>query len=489
MSFSLSINQRRIIGYDGGSLKVIASAGAGKTFVLEERVRANPSKRFLYLAYNRPIKEEAASKFPKENCVCKTFHGLSFGFFGQRLKSKLVDNLKAHYFNKFVSCSNQAKHVLAVIEAFLISDLELINETLIPAEVSSDDHEVVLEAAEKAWLSMQDEEADTPISHDGHLKMLALNPGLINGFDEILIDEAQDSNGAKIQLIKGLEEECSITLVGDPAQQIYRFTGCEDAFLHPYFKHYDLLTLSQSFRFGESIGIVSNLILGLKTTKNIVTVKGSEKVTRIVKQLPIELDFKHMAIISRTVLGCIEQGLKASIAGESVFWVGGLDSYGVSDLLDLGNLKAGKPELIKNESYREYASYKEFCKSADSEQDPSKLRLIKLVDLYRDQENLVTALNKAAVDDEALSTVTICTAHKSKGMDWENVVLNDDFPSLLKPRDKDDLESHDDELNLAYVAITRAMENLVYGDSMLSELFDDIGLGIHQKELAWPIIR
>ena len=43
--------------------------------------------------------------------------------------------------------------------------------------------------------------------------------------------------------------------------------------------------------------------------------------------------------------------------------------------------------------------------------------------------------------------------HKSKGMEWEKVLLNDDFHSL----------SSESELRLMYVAVTRAKNKLYIG--------------------------
>ena len=79
----LTEEQQRIIAYvkqmkRGGRLKVEAKAGSGKTSTLVEVARANPDKRFLYLAFNKAIVNEAKGKFPK-NVVVKTTHSLAYG--------------------------------------------------------------------------------------------------------------------------------------------------------------------------------------------------------------------------------------------------------------------------------------------------------------------------------------------------------------------------------------------------------------------------
>ena len=79
----LTEEQQRIIAYvkqmkRGGRFKVEAKAGSGKTSTLVEVARANPDKRFLYLAFNKAIVNEAKDKFPK-NVVVKTTHSLAYG--------------------------------------------------------------------------------------------------------------------------------------------------------------------------------------------------------------------------------------------------------------------------------------------------------------------------------------------------------------------------------------------------------------------------
>lgn len=57
--------------------------------------------------------------------------------------------------------------------------------------------------------------------------------------------------------------------------------------------------------------------------------------------------------------------------------------------------------------------------------------------------------------------IILTTAHKSKGLEWPNVLLLKDFQELMKddtPIDPSDIEP--DEFNLIYVAMTRAIYNL-----------------------------
>lgn len=56
------------------TLLVSAGAGATKTSSLVLYAEYRPTTSMLYIAFNRPVKEEAQAKFPK-NVKCLTTHG------------------------------------------------------------------------------------------------------------------------------------------------------------------------------------------------------------------------------------------------------------------------------------------------------------------------------------------------------------------------------------------------------------------------------
>ncbi|EPL1091298.1 3'-5' exonuclease, partial [Escherichia coli] len=56
------------------------------------------------------------------------------------------------------------------------------------------------------------------------------------------------------------------------------------------------------------------------------------------------------------------------------------------------------------------------------------------------------------------------TAHRCKGLEWDFVQLYDDFPDVLDP--ELDPMARDDEINLLYVASTRAMRILALNSAV-----------------------
>ncbi len=95
------------------------------------------------------------------------------------------------------------------------------------------------------------------MSHDVYLKLWALGrPKLAT--DVVLLYEAQDTNDVLARVLLDQEHAQRIA-VGDSAQQIYEWRGAKDA-LSTFERELgaEVRTLSQSFRFGQSIADVAN---------------------------------------------------------------------------------------------------------------------------------------------------------------------------------------------------------------------------------------
>ena len=84
---TLNGEQKKIISEakSGHDLVIQALAGTGKTTTLKLLAESLFDKRGTYIAFNKAIVDEAASKFP-ENVRCKTAHSLAYGAIGYKYK-------------------------------------------------------------------------------------------------------------------------------------------------------------------------------------------------------------------------------------------------------------------------------------------------------------------------------------------------------------------------------------------------------------------
>ncbi|CAB5524396.1 Uncharacterised protein [Pseudomonas putida] len=111
--------------------------------------------------------------------------------------------------------------------------------------------------------------------------------------------------------------------------------------------------------------------------------------------------------------------------------------------------------------------YSQYVEIAAVSQDSEMLRSIKIITAYPDLPQRVLALRSCTSEKELDATITLTSAHKSKGLEWDFVSLYEDFTADPLAPDID-TGRRDDELNLLYVSVTRAMRILAINSLVLS---------------------
>jgi len=148
----------------------------------------------------------------------------------------------------------------------------------------------------------------------------------------------------------------------------------------------------------------------------------------------------------------------------------------LQDIEDLHALSKGRRELIKNKRLiHEYPDYELYEEVANESQDSEMLRIIRVVTQYNHNlPELFDKLRRTAVKDELEATLTVSTAHRAKGLEWDAVELSDDF-SFEPFNPENTLEQFEDEMNLLYVACTRAMKVLAINGPVLEIMHEFVG--------------
>ncbi|NBA95826.1 UvrD-helicase domain-containing protein [Pseudomonas sp. R5(2019)] len=465
--------QQPVIESTAEKLLIQAFAGTGKTTTLVGYARHHASMKLLYLCYNKSVEMAAKGKFPR-NVVCKTAHGLAYGKYGSLYTAKQVNNLRLTDIARVINTQNWelARDVLSTLNNFMASADPGIDCTHFPrfqnqrvfTTAQSRFMQQALGAAQSIWSRMIDpQDSGMPITHDGYLKLYQLSkPDLSHRFEGVLLDEGQDVNPVIADLVR-IQRITKVT-VGDPHQQIYRFRGAEDALNSDWMADAERHYLTQSFRFGPAVAHVANIILSYKGEPR--KLQGLGPNTRVKRALPEELG--HRTFIHRTVIGVIENALAQVINEPRIFWVGGIDSYSLRELEDLYLLSRGRNQEVQNRKLlRDYRDFNQYVEIAEASQDSEMLRSIKIISSYRDLPKRILTLRSRTVDNELDATVTLTTGHKAKGLEWDFVSLYDDFttdplsPGMDKAR-------RNDELNLLYVAVTRATKILALNSMVIS---------------------
>ncbi|XP_069657603.1 F-box DNA helicase 1 isoform X3 [Haliaeetus albicilla] len=496
----LTHEQQKILNHKierGQVVKIMAFAGTGKTSTLVKYAEKFADMNFLYVTFNKAVAERGKSVFPR-NVTCKTFHSLAFGSVGKLYKDKgklnfskmsvysissLIRNHKGQ------SVFIRGKTVSQTLEKFFASSDAEICEEHTPIWfknthgerklVSQIEKEINVEEAKEIWRNMkkldEDVEKKYKITSDGYLKLWQLSKPQLSGYDAIFVDEAQDCTPAIVDIV--LSQTCGIILVGDPHQQIYTFRGAVNTLYS--MPHTHVYYLTQSFRFGPEIAYVGATILDVcKRIRNKTLVGGNQKgdVRGSMKG--------KITILSRSNFNVFEDAVK--LTGRErpikIHVIGGLARFGLSRIYDIWKLsqpadERKKSNLVINDSFirkweetQGFLGLREYAEHVDDKDLEVK---IAIVEKYKERiPELVQRIESSHVSQEAMADYLIGTVHQAKGLEFDTVLIADDFvqvPHLSGDHQRTNFNIGmypEDEWNLLYVAVTRAKKYLLMSKSL-----------------------
>lgn len=451
----------------GDHLVVQAGAGTGKTTTLR-MLAAETSARGLYIAFNRSIAVEARGRFPR-GVECRTAHSMAYQTHGRQFSTRLnaprIPSKEVatglgirgdmRIGDRKVSSLARSYAAIQTVRRFCYSADDVIGAHHVPRMRgldSADKHQILIEAvlpfARKAWADVQNPESGmVRFEHDHYLKLWALSRPSLK-YDFILLDEAQDTNPVIEQVFSAQRRRAQLVMVGDSAQAIYGWRGAQDVMTD-----FDgaKLGLTQSFRFGPAVAEEANRWLSIVDAP--IRLSGFDQIDTTVGSVE-----RPDAVLCRTNSGAMREVLNALAAGTQVALVGGGGQ--LRSLAEAArDLKAGRksthPELFLFSTWGEVQDY--------ATQDPSGADLSPFVELIDDHgvDAILDAVGK--LSDERDAQLTVSTAHKAKGREWNTIRIADDFSDPGEDEDGQPNPIDDAAARLAYVAVTRARARLDLG--------------------------
>ncbi|GIF74187.1 hypothetical protein Asi02nite_37050 [Asanoa siamensis] len=474
--FPPTAQQQRIIDayLAGQNIVVQALAGTGKTSTLQMLAAARPA-RIAYIAFNRPIADEAAAKFPG-NVVADTSHGFArAGLRTSPLRNKvarvnqgarwpedwarILDIRDIPQGDDVVEAESQAHMVMATIKNFRESAAGTLGPQHLPGNLREPGAgplgDRILEYARRAWADITDPDGELLFEHDDYLKIWALgNPRM--PYEVIFFDEAQDINDVLRKVIQ--DQPVPTVVVGDSNQSIYGFRGAIDALSR--WPGDITLPLTQSWRFGPQIAAVGNDFLRLLKSPYLLT--GNPGMTSTVGFVD-----QPDAVLARTNAGAVAAVFDAFDDGRQVALAGG--GREIRDIAKAAqNLQNGRrtthPELSR---FPDWDAVQEYVENDENAQ--SLRAFVRLIDrrgaaqLIQMAGDLVPE-EATRADGTPAYDVIVSTVHKSKGREWPRVRIAEDFPAPEEDQSTGKVRLPDpEELRLAYVAATRARETVELG--------------------------
>lgn len=496
-----------------GSAVVKAVAGSGKTTTLINCLKAMKGK-VIFLAFTKKIAYELDYKIKKlklSNAKASTVHAAGFGQLRRvRGARYLVNNDKvSDIINELIheDAEDQIKYLYSFIRRIVL--LAKDSAFGVSGQASIDD--IAAWEALATHHDIQMEETDYTRNQVFELCIKVLktsNADRVNidcndmvyhvllfnlpceKYDWVLIDEAQDTNVSRrllaAKLRKNTEEdgeEGRLIAVGDDAQAIFGFTGADADSLDLIKSEFSAteLPLSICYRCAKSIvkeaqSIVPHIEWFEDNKEGEVSSTTYDAFVRSIADLDLNYEdgiiCRNNAPLVPLAFHLIRKGIACKIEGKDIG--ARLAKYAFKwKEQPLGTFQ------VKFDSYMEdqiaaAMEKKNNAKLANLEDDRDTINALiaRCYEIGKTTSNDLKHLILNMFSDSEAGKVrtdilTLSSIHKSKGLEWKNVYVlgfNQLIPSRYATLDW----MLEQESNLKYVAITRAMEKLVYVEDVPS---------------------
>lgn len=462
MSYKPSKEQLQFLEAREKEIYLIGKPGTGKTTTLGIFCKKHYTKNILYIVYNKENRAHAKKRFAN-NVEVHTSHSLAHSELGCLYKNKLSQNLEIKRIYHFILSSSEINNIDNNIykKAYAVREALQNFFSMKGDKIFHPDAEIA-SIAQVYWFEMQNiNNINIPMTQDGYLKLWQLSKPLLN-YDYILIDEAQDSNEVLISVLD--EQKTNKIFVGDPFQSIYGYRNTYNVFKRAISKN--MYYLSYSYRFGKEIADIINLFMNKLYKDKYKYIAGNENINSVVQEVD---KTKSYTYIARTNAEIIKKAYLLSEQHIKIKIVGGLNKKDVEDFLHLynGDLYKIKSKWIKN--YKSFSKVKEIAEEVG---DVELKGYVKLIEEYEDKLfDMIKMIEFNLYDKNAI--VTLITAHKSKGLEFDNVVLANDFIDFFNKNGeiKQRIDIDNEEIHLLYVAMSRAMQTLEINKKTLKFIY------------------
>jgi superfamily I DNA/RNA helicase len=467
------------------NLVLEAVAGAGKTTTLIEMVKATQGS-VAFCAFNKAISLEIADKIAPLNLGDRvkvgTLHSFGFGAIRRAVSRVKVDGNKLRELARLEFNSEHEN-----LRQFVISAAGMAKECGIAAIVEDSvdnwmtmlDHHNLLDSLPDGVTEAQGIDAaqyllkvSNSLTHivdfSDMIYMPILNRMKIWQYDNILLDEAQDTNAMRRALVKMmLKPSGRLFAVGDPCQAIYGFTGADSAALDNIRSEFnaETLPLTVTYRCPKAIVKVANRWVDhIQAHEDAPDgVEDSCELTEVVK-----LAGRQDAILCRNTNplvslahSLLREGVACKVEGRKIGE--GLITLATrwKSIKTVGKLRSKVEQWAANE-IEKFISKEDNTKAQNVDDKAKTLEVFMTqCDDVDDVSVLVSKIRSLFGDTEAgkQQVLTLSTIHKAKGREWNRVFalgMQTYSPSKWA-RQSWELVQED---NLCYVQVTRAMSHL-----------------------------
>lgn len=467
-----------------GSAIVNAVAGAGKTTTIVKALELiPPTLKTTFLAFNKKIATELQKRVPA-HVKAATFHSQGFSAWRRMHENTQIESTKTRMLLQMHFSPIDAD-VLGSVGSKLLSVAKSAGVGVILPDTDqtwmdlaahydiefSDYPEVATRqlACARRLLQLSVDAARAPISvidFDDMLYMPLLDNVPFYKSDWLFVDESQDTNAVQLALLRRmLKPGGRLVAVGDPKQAIYGFRGADADAMNNLRAAFNCceLPLTISYRCAQSVVRLAQTLVPC------IEAAASAPEGEVLENVPVgSVKFSNGdAIICRNTAPIVELAYQLIGKGTGCRVLGREIGQALTALI--GKMKAGTIEKLveKLEAFaaREIAKYLSKGQEQKAEGTRDKVDCIMaVVNNLNENERTVSAVVKAIdamfSDSTGGELLTLCTAHKSKGLEWDRVFIY--RADLMPSKWARQAWQQEQERNLQYVAWTRAKKTLVF---------------------------
>lgn len=478
---ALTPEQQQIIAAQG-DLKINAVAGSGKTTTLVALAASlPPTDKVLYLAFNRTVRDEARERFDAaglERVRVETAHSLAYRSVIRQQKLQLTNNYKPYEITQQLQIKSKdpelryllATHTLKYLQLYLNSaeaDHRAINyagSLIDPKARNFADRFAGDLVGYTTRLLELIESGKIACIHDYYLKKYQLSRPKL-AYDHVLFDEGQDASGVMLEVL--MAQKARKVIVGDVHQQIYAWRQAVNSLQKVPFPTYQLST---SFRFGDEIAEMARRVLAWKQL-----LPDPGMVTELRGCGGSGAGGGAKAVLARSNLFLLDRAIQCLQGEEShkLWFEGNLTAYTFAadgtSIFDVLALQQGRSDRVRDPLLQSLGSFSKLEEYLEKAEDPELAMITEMVRKYGDDlPAFIRQLKERQVAPEARheADLIFSTVHRSKGLEYDSVELTEDFITHDKlMRTLSDAEAHkvarlNEEINLLYVAMTRAKRRL-----------------------------
>jgi DNA helicase-2/ATP-dependent DNA helicase PcrA len=459
------------------NLVVRAGAGSGKSTTLIEIVKRLIGST-IFLAFGKDIAESLKSR----GVNARTFHSLTYSpvtrFYSSMTRATVDGNKVRNLIRERYSEDDQRTYGAFVFKlvglaknsgmGFLLDDTEQNWDDLaakhdLEIEDAKGDHRTALELA-RAMLITSNEAAKQGLLDFDDLLFLAVKEGItLPTFDNILVDEAQDTNAIQRAIIRKIMKPTSrLVAVGDPSQAIYGFRGADSDAMDLIKSEFDAdeLPLTVSYRCAKSIVEYASQFGVIEAAPGAIdgavrTAKREEKY--------IDAMAAGNLVVCRLTKPLIELAYDLMMARKPAYMMGREIGEGLVNLIKKQKAKGIEQLIIKLDESTTREIERAKAKNDDAKAERAEDRrdcILFLINTLDENDRTIPELIRVIENlfRNKADAVILATVHKAKGLESDRVFwLNHDYVSkwARQPWQKQQ------EVNLRYVAATRAKSELI----------------------------